>query len=111
MTMLHKCWFQSLITLILIFLLILLISLTDFIFSPLLQYVGAVAIPLIGAAILYYLTKPVMHLLERIKIPRVIAILLVFMLLILFGILIVSYISLIAQKNFSYLICNVSNII
>jgi len=111
MTMLHKRWFQSLITLILIFLLILLISLTDFIFSPLLQYVGAVAIPLIGAAILYYLTKPVMHLFERIKIPRVIAILLVFLLLILIGFLIVTYIAPIAQKQFSNLIDNVPTMV
>src|SRR5699024_10048920 len=117
MTMLHKRWFQSLITLILIFLLILLISLTDFIFSPLLQYVGAVAIPLIAAAIIYYLTKQVMHLLEPIKISLPVTILPIFLLLcsigilILIGFLIVTYIAPIAQKQFSNLIDNVPTMI
>src|SRR5699024_5311939 len=101
--MLQKRWFQTLIFFILVFLLILLISLTDFIFSPLLKYIGAVAFPIIGAGILYYLTKPVMHFFERLKIPRVISILLVFLLLIFIIFLIVKYIAPIAEKQFSNL--------
>lgn len=105
--MLQKRWFQTLVVFILVFLLILLISLTDFIFSPLLKYIGAVAFPLIGAGILFYLSKPVMHLFERFKIPRVISILLVFLLLILIIFLIVEYIAPIAENQFSNLVDNI----
>ncbi|GAA0605808.1 cell elongation protein CozEa [Virgibacillus siamensis] len=107
----HKRWFQTLVTFILIFLLILLISATDFIFDPLFKYVGAVAIPLIGAGVLYYLTRPVMHLLEKYKINRIISIIIVFLLLILFGYLAVTYIAPIAQKQVSKLIENIPEMV
>lgn len=109
--MLHKRWFQALVVFILIFLLILLMSVTDFIFSPLLKYIGAVAIPLIGAGILFYLTKPVMHFFERLKIPRVISILLVFLLLIFIVFLLVTYIYPIAENQFTNLVDNVPKMI
>lgn len=81
-----------LIGLILIFLLILLISVTDFIFVPLFQLIGAVAFPIIGAGILYYLTKPIMHFLERFKIHRIVAIILVFIIILIVATLFVVYI-------------------
>jgi predicted PurR-regulated permease PerM len=90
-----------------VFLLILLISQTNFIFSPLLKYIGAVALPLIGAGILYYLTKPVMHFLEKLKVPRVLSIILVFLLLILIVFFIVTYIAPIAEKQFTNLVDNI----
>lgn len=89
---------------IFLFLLIWLISITDFIFIPVVQLVGAVAFPIIGAGILYYLTKPVMHLFERFKIHRVISIILVFLLLILLGFLFVLYIWPIAQRQITNLV-------
>ncbi|WP_235792497.1 AI-2E family transporter [Virgibacillus salidurans] len=86
------------------FLLILLISVTDFIFIPVVQLVGAVAFPIIGAGILFYLTKPVMHLFERFKIHRVVSIILVFLLIILLGYLFVLYIWPIAQRQITNLV-------
>ena len=85
-------WMEGLIGAILIFLLILLISMTKFIFIPIIQLIGAVAFPIIGAGIFYYLTKPVMRLLEKLRIPRILAILIVFFLLLMIGILFVIYI-------------------
>jgi len=94
-----------------IFLLIWLISVTDFIFDPIFKYLGAVAIPFIGAGVLYYISKPVMHLFERFKINRVVAILLVFLLFLLIGFLFIMYIAPIAQKQFSNLIDNVPKMV
>lgn len=109
--MLEKRWFQTLILFILIFLLILLISVTDFIFDPMFKYMGAVAIPFIGAGILFYLSKPVMHLLEKYKVNRVFSIVIVFLLLILIGYLFVSYIVPIAERQFTKLINNIPSMV
>src|SRR5690625_2230156 len=104
-------WVQSLIVLILIFLLILLMSLTRFVFDPLLKYVGAVAVPVIGAGVLYYVTKPVVIFFERLKINRIISILLVFLLLISLITLFVLYIFPIAQNQFYNLVDNIPKMV
>ena len=105
--MVEKRWFQVLVGTILIFVLILLMSLTQFIFDPIFKYISAIAIPFIGAGILYYLTKPLVNLLEKIKIHRIIAILLVFLLLIALGTLFVLYIFPIAQDQYENLVKNI----
>lgn len=107
--MFAKKWFQMLIFLILFFLLILLIDITDFIFVPILQYIGAVAFPIILAGLLYYLTRPLMHLFEKIKIGkfqinRIWSIILVFLTILLVISLIIMYIWPIAQRQILNLI-------
>lgn len=109
--MVNKRWFQVLVFFILVFLLILLISVTNFIFDPVLKYWGAVAVPIIGAGVLYYLTKPLMHLFERYKINRVFSILLVFLVILLFGFFIWMYIAPIAQKQFLNLAESIPNMV
>nr|WP_217586354.1 AI-2E family transporter [Lentibacillus saliphilus] len=109
--MLEKRWFQSMVFVILFFLIILLISVTNFIFDPVFKYVGAVAIPFIGAGILYYLTKPLMQLFERFKINRIISIFLVFIVLLLIGFVIIIYIAPIAQRQFTNLLGNVPKMV
>lgn len=111
MPLVKKRWFQTLVALILIFALILLMSLTSFIFDPIFKYVGAVAAPIVGAGILYYLTKPVMHFFESLKINRIISILLVFLLLIIIATLFVLYIFPIAQGQFANLIDNIPKMV
>lgn len=105
--MYNKRWFQVLVTFVLIFLLVLLASHTQFIFTPIFKYIGAVAVPIIGAGILFYVTKPVLDLLEKIKIPRVPAILLIFLMMIGLGALFVVYIAPILQKQFDNLVENI----
>ncbi|MFC4558145.1 AI-2E family transporter [Virgibacillus kekensis] len=107
----NKRWFQIMTALIMIFLLILLISATNFIFDPIFKYIGAIAIPLIGAGVLFYITKPLMHQLEKYKVHRVLSIFIVFLLLIVVGFLIVTYIAPIAQKQFSNLIDNIPKMV
>lgn len=106
-TLNHKRWFKTLITLILVFLLILLIKAADFIFNPIFQYVGAVAFPIIGAGLLFYITRPLMHLLERLKLHRILAIIGVFITLIIALFIISRYILPIIQNQFSNLVNNI----
>lgn len=109
--MYHKKWFQGLVTIVLVFVLILLISQTKFIFSPVFKYIGAVAIPIIGAGILFYITKPLLTLLEKIKIPRIPAILLIFLMIIGLIVLFVFYIAPIAQTQFNNLVANIPKMV
>lgn len=107
----QKRWFRFLIALIMVFTLIWLLSMTSFVFNPVFKYIGAVAFPLIGAGILYYLTKPVVHLLEKFKIKRTLAIVIVFLLLTGVGTLIVMYIAPIAQNQFNTLMKNIPKMV
>src|SRR5690625_802569 len=111
MPFLQKRWFQILTSFVLIFMLIFLISITDFIFYPLFKLIGAVALPIIGAGILYYLTKPVMHFLERIKFNRIVSILIVLLLLTLIGLLFIMYIFPIAQNQLLNLMDNLPKMV
>ncbi len=111
MLVVNKRWFQFLVFFIMVFLLILLISVTDFIFTPFLKVIGAVAVPIIGAGILYYLTKPLMYFFEHLKINRIFSIILVFLVLILLGVFVYMYIAPIAQQQFRNLIDNVPTMV
>ncbi|MFZ3580359.1 AI-2E family transporter [Virgibacillus sp. DJP39] len=102
-----KRWFQTLTFFIMVFLLILLISVTNFIFDPIFKYMGAVAIPIIGSGVLFYLTKPIVKSLDKYNVHRVFSIIVVFLLLSLLIYLITTYIAPIAQTQFSNLIKNV----
>jgi len=76
------------------------------------QYIGAVAIPIIGAGILFYLTKPVMHFFEnKLKIHRILAILLVFLILTCLLFLFILYIFPIAQHQIENLIHNIPKMV
>lgn len=110
--MLKNRWIQTLIILILIFLLILLMSLTRFIFDPIFKYVGAVAMPIIGAGVLYYITNPIVNFFEKkLKINRIISIFLVFLLLISLLTLFILYIFPIAQRQFINLVDNIPKMV
>lgn len=109
--MLNKKWFQILVFLILLFLLILLIYYTNFIFIPILQYIGAIAFPLIAAGLLYYLTRPLMHLFEKLKVGRVWAIILVFLVIVLLIGLFILYIWPIVQRQVTTFINSIPGMI
>lgn len=111
MHMFNKKWFQFLIAAVLIALLILLLSKTSFIFYPVLKYITAVAVPIIGAGILFYVTKPVVELLEKIKFPRIIAIFTVFLLITAIGTIFILYIAPIIEEQFENIINNIPKLI
>src|SRR5690625_4851089 len=107
----NERWYQLLVGADLLFTLIFLMAKTSFVFEPALKYMNAVAVPFFGAGILFYLTKPVMHFFERFKIPRIPAILLVFLLIAALLTLFVLYIFPIAQKQFENLVENIPKMV
>ncbi|ARI75981.1 AI-2E family transporter [Halobacillus mangrovi] len=109
--MIHKKWFQTLVAGILASLLILLLHEIQFFFAPFFTYLGAIALPLIGGGILFYISRPVLHFLENYKIPRLLAILIIFLLFIFVGFLITQFIAPIAQQQFSRLVNNMPRMI
>ncbi|MFC4023489.1 AI-2E family transporter [Oceanobacillus longus] len=107
----HKRWFRVFIFFILLFLLVLLISKTTFIFIPIIQIIGAVAFPIIGAGIFYYLTKPIMLFFERHKVPRILSIILVFLLIIIVLTLFVLFIWPIVRDQVTNLVKSIPSMI
>ncbi|QAS53230.1 AI-2E family transporter [Halobacillus litoralis] len=105
--MIHKRWFQVIAAAILISLLILLLHKIQFFFDPILTYIGAVAVPLIGGGILFYISRPILKLLEKYRIPRISAILIIFLFYIFIGFLITRFIAPIAQEQFTKLVNNI----
>ncbi|WP_096272841.1 AI-2E family transporter [Paucisalibacillus globulus] len=111
MNLSNKRWFQVLVGFILVFLLIYLIYITRFIFDPLFKYVGAVAFPFIAAGLLFYLTKPILKLLMKYKVPKLVAILLVFILIIVVGYVFTIFVIPIAQDQYTRFINNIPSMI
>ncbi|MEK4485591.1 AI-2E family transporter [Psychrobacillus sp. FSL H8-0484] len=72
----------TLVLLLLIGLVIMIYDEISFIFVPLTVFLGNVILPIILAVIAYYLLRPLLRLLERIKIPRIWGILIIFLALI-----------------------------
>lgn len=99
--MYQKRWFQTLIAAILLFLLILLIKKTEFFFHPIFTYIGAIAFPVIVSGVLYYISRPLVYLLEKYKTPKIVAILVVFILLLSIMYVTARFIFPIAQQQFS----------
>ncbi|SFQ04922.1 Predicted PurR-regulated permease PerM [Psychrobacillus psychrotolerans] len=72
----------SLILLLMIGLVIMIYDEISFIFVPLTVFLGNVILPIILAVIVYYLLRPILRLLEKIKIKRVWGILIIFLVLV-----------------------------
>ncbi|KAB8127229.1 AI-2E family transporter [Gracilibacillus oryzae] len=99
--MFKKKGFRILVTFILIFTLIYLIFKTRFIFEPFTAYLGAIAVPIIGAGVIFYITNPVVNWLEKKKVPRIIGTFIAFLLIVLSITLAVLFIAPIVQKQFT----------
>ncbi|WP_391122192.1 AI-2E family transporter [Psychrobacillus sp. L3] len=74
--------FFTLIMLLLIGVVVMVYEKISFIFIPLTVFLGNVILPIILAVIAYYLLRPVLRLIEKINIPRVWGILIIFLALI-----------------------------
>lgn len=68
----------ALILIVLVGLSIFIFDLVSFVFNPLTVFLGNVVLPIILATIVYYLLRPVLRLLESLKIPRIWGILILF---------------------------------
>ena len=92
---------RILVTLILTFGLVYLIYLTRFIFEPVSAYLAAIAVPIIGAGIIFYVTNPLVDWLEKKKIARIWGTLIVFFLILLVLALFVLFIAPTVQGQFT----------
>lgn len=72
----------TLILLLMIGLIIMIYDEISFIFVPLTVFLGNVILPIILAVIVYYLLRPILRMLEKIKVKRVLGILLIFLALV-----------------------------
>lgn len=72
----------TLILLLMIGLIIMIYDEISFIFVPLTVFLGNVILPIILAVIIYYLLRPILRMLEKIKVKRVVGILLIFLALV-----------------------------
>ncbi|PXW90946.1 putative PurR-regulated permease PerM [Streptohalobacillus salinus] len=101
--MLNKKPFRFLVYALMIFGLIYLLSLTDFVFQPIGTVLASVAVPIIGAGFLFYITNPFVNLLERLHIKRVYAVIIIFVVIILLIALSVYFIIPVAQAQLQQL--------
>lgn len=69
----------ALLLLLLIGLTIFIFDLVSFVFNPFTVFLGNVVLPIILATILYYLLRPILRLLEKMKIPRIWGIVILFL--------------------------------
>src|SRR5699024_4517184 len=96
--------FRFLLYAVLTFTLIYLISLTAFIFKPIGLLIASIAVPIIGAGLLFYVTNPIVNFLERFKIKRIYGIVIVFLLIILVGFFSVYFVIPPIQEQFNRLV-------
>lgn len=82
MNIVKKRWFQSGLGLALLLLILWLLYIDRFMFTPLVIFVKALFLPFLLAGLLFYLTRPLAAILMKWHVPRKIAILLIFVLLI-----------------------------
>lgn len=74
--------FFTFIVILLIGLIVMVYDKVSFVFNPLTIFLGNVILPVILAVIAYYLLRPILRLIEKIRIPRVWGILIIFLALI-----------------------------
>ncbi|WP_324777842.1 AI-2E family transporter [Virgibacillus senegalensis] len=111
MSIFQKKWVQGLIVAILIFMLVYLISITKFIFAPVGAYLLSIAVPIIGAGLLYYITMPLVRRLEQMRINRILSIIIVFLLIIGIIYFTSNFIAPIVQEQFTRLTDNIPKMV
>ena len=68
--MTNKVWFQSGVAIIMTLIIIFMVTKVDYVFKPFITIFATIALPLLLAAVLYYITIPIQEFLERHKSPR-----------------------------------------
>lgn len=84
MSMLDKKWFRSMVAIILLLLIVFLLNKNQFILTPIVVLLKTIFLPFVVAGILFYLCRPLVTWLEKMKAPRWIAILAAYFAIILF---------------------------
>lgn len=106
-----KKFFNLGIGIIIVLIIIWLLNQVSFVFTPLVIFIQTLFIPFLISGILYYLARPVVRLLEGWKIPRKLAIMLIFVILIGIVIAVIELIGPLIQDQFKRLIENVPDMV
>ncbi|GIN41658.1 MULTISPECIES: AI-2E family transporter [Heyndrickxia] len=106
-----KKFFNLGIGIIIVLIIIWLLNQVSFVFTPLVIFIQTLFIPFLISGILYYLARPVVRLLEGWKIPRKLAIMLIFVILIGIVIAVIELIGPLLQDQFKRLIENVPDMV
>lgn len=97
---------KVLVSILLVFLIIFVASQVSFIFSPLVVFFQTLFIPFIIAGVLFYLLRPVVSLLHSKRVPKPLAILLIYLALVGLGVLLVASVGPIFQRQVMNLVDN-----
>ncbi|MFE8698775.1 AI-2E family transporter [Cytobacillus sp. FJAT-53684] len=84
MSMFEKKWFKSMVAIILFLIIVFLLNKNQFILTPIVVLLKTIFLPFVLAGILFYLCRPLVAWLEKKKVPRWIAILVAYFVIILF---------------------------
>ncbi|HEX6922736.1 MAG TPA: AI-2E family transporter [Bacillales bacterium] len=106
MNLAKERWFRIGIGVIMFFVIILLIKEDKIVFTPLIIFVKTLFLPFLIAGLLFYLSRPLVKLLERWRIPRKVAILFIFLIIIGILTIAVNLLVPIVQRQFNRLIEN-----
>lgn len=104
-------WFRFGVGMIMLLIIIWLLYEDSFIFTPLVIFVKTLFLPFLIAGVLFYLTRPLTQLLERVHVPRKIAILFIFLIIAGILALAVNLLLPIVQTQFNRLVHNVPKMI
>lgn len=104
-------WFRTLIGIALVLLIIYLMNEVQFIFTPLVIFAQTLFTPFLLAGVLFYLFRPIISLLEKVKVPRKLGILLLYLMFIGLFIGFIMLIGPIIQRQFVNLVENVPEMI
>lgn len=111
MKIFQQKWFHIGLALIMLLVIVWLLHVNSFLFTPLVIFVKTLFLPFLIAGILFYLTRPLVDLLEKIHLPRTLGILVIFLIIIGVLAIIVSWLVPIIQAQLARLVDNIPNMI
>lgn len=111
MSITNKRWFRFGISVVLFLTIIWLLHEVNFVFTPLVIFVQTLFLPFLIAGILFYLFRPLTGLLEHWRVPRKVAILVIFLIVIGIVTLIVRLFGPIIQTQFVRLVDNIPDMV
>jgi len=109
--MVKERWFRFGIGIIMLFVIIWFIHSDRYVFTPFIIFAKTLFLPFLVAGLLFYLTRPLVELMEKLHMPRKIAILVIFLIIIGILTLIVNLIAPIVQEQFNQLVKNIPSMI
>lgn len=111
MKMVKERWFRTGIGIIMLFVIIWLLHSDSYVFTPIIIFVKTLFIPFLISGLLYYLTRPLVQLLEKIHVPRKLAILIIFLIIIGILVTIVNLLAPVIQVQFNRMVDSIPKMI